>query len=84
MKKKKVGIIPTIRFGTLVSPGREIAPGPQIVQHNPFHCQNCGAYVNICCNVFPSSGEWKSCVYRKLNNNNVNIGKQSKMTFKTS
>lgn len=67
MKQKKSGIIPTTGFGALVSPGREIVPGPQTVQHDPYRCQNCGAYVNLYCSIVTSSGEWKCVICKKLN-----------------
>eukprot|EP01018_Ginkgo_biloba_P025246 Gb_34939 [translate_table: standard] len=67
MKQKKLGNIQSIGFGALVSPGRETVPGPQTVQHNPYRCQNCGAYVNQYCSIVPSSGEWKCVICKKLN-----------------
>jgi len=77
MKKKKMGIIPTITFGALVSLGREITLDPQIVLHNPYHFQICGAYFNMYCIIVPNLREWKCVICRKLNSSNVNTRKQA-------
>uniref|UniRef100_A0A0C9S7S5 TSA: Wollemia nobilis Ref_Wollemi_Transcript_12856_3701 transcribed RNA sequence n=1 Tax=Wollemia nobilis TaxID=56998 RepID=A0A0C9S7S5_9CONI len=67
LKQKKLSSNSSIGFGALVSLGRETMPGPQTVQHNPYRCQNCGAYVNLYCSIVPSTGEWKCVICKKLN-----------------
>ncbi|XP_058077782.1 protein transport protein SEC23 A-like [Magnolia sinica] len=67
LKQKKLANISSLGFGALVSPGREIAPVPQIVQRNPHRCQNCGAYANLYCNIILSSGKWHCVICKKLN-----------------
>ncbi|KAH9313115.1 hypothetical protein KI387_028150 [Taxus chinensis] len=65
--QKKLSNTSSIGFGALVSPGMETTPGPQTVQHTPYRCQNCGAYVNLYCSIVTSTGEWKCVFCKKLN-----------------
>lgn len=51
----------------MVSPGRVISPGPPAVQHDPHRCENCGAYVNLYCEISIDSGKWQCVVCKKLN-----------------
>lgn len=67
LKQKKLSDNSSIGFGVLVSPGRQTVPGPQTVQHSPYRCQNCGAYVNLYCSILPSTGEWRCVICKKLN-----------------
>ncbi|XP_057508913.1 protein transport protein SEC23 A [Actinidia eriantha] len=67
LKQKKLANIPSLGFGVLVSSGREISPGPQIIQRDPRRCQNCGAYANLYCNILPGSGQWQCVLCRNLN-----------------
>lgn len=67
MKRKKLANVSSLGFGALVSPGREIAPGPQVVQRDPHRCQNCGAYVNLYCNILIGSGQWQCVICKNLN-----------------
>ncbi|PIA37905.1 hypothetical protein AQUCO_02900037v1 [Aquilegia coerulea] len=67
LKQKKKANIPSLGFGALVSPGREISSGPQIVHRDPHRCQNCGAYANLYCNILLGSGQWQCVICRKLN-----------------
>ncbi|GLT71958.1 hypothetical protein SLA2020_439390 [Shorea laevis] len=65
--KKKQANVPSLGFGALVSPGREISPGPQIIQRDPHRCQSCGAYANIYSNILPGSGQWQCVICGELN-----------------
>ncbi|XP_015891797.3 protein transport protein SEC23 A [Ziziphus jujuba] len=67
LKQKKLANVPSLGFGALVSPGREISPGPQIIQRDPHRCQNCGAYANVYCKILLGSGQWQCVICRKLN-----------------
>ncbi|KAB1200432.1 Protein transport protein SEC23 [Morella rubra] len=67
LKQKKQANVLSIGFGALVSPGREISPGPQIIQRDPHRCQTCGAYANIYCNILLSSGQWQCVICGELN-----------------
>ncbi|KAA8549015.1 hypothetical protein F0562_000699 [Nyssa sinensis] len=67
LKQRKLANIPSLGFGALVSPGREISPGPQIIQRDPHRCQNCGAYANLYCNILIGSGQWQCVICRNLN-----------------
>ncbi|PON88785.1 Sec23/Sec [Trema orientale] len=67
LKQKKQANVPSLGFGALVSPGREISPGPQIIQRDPHRCQSCGAYANNYCNILTGSGQWQCVICRKLN-----------------
>ncbi|XP_057549453.1 protein transport protein SEC23 A [Amaranthus tricolor] len=67
LKQKKQGNVPSLGFGALVSPGREITQGPHVIQRDPHRCQNCGAYPNPCCNILLVSGNWQCVVCRSLN-----------------
>lgn len=67
MKQKKLANVPSLGFGALVSPGREISPGPQIIHRDPHRCQNCGAYANVYCKILLGSGQWQCVICRKLN-----------------
>lgn len=67
MKQKKQANVPSLGFGAIVSPGREISPGPQIVQRDPHRCHNCGAFSNLYCTLLIGSGQWQCVICRKLN-----------------
>nr|DAD38466.1 TPA_asm: hypothetical protein HUJ06_009107 [Nelumbo nucifera] len=67
LKHKKQANVPSLGFGVLVSSGREISPGPQIIQRDPHRCQNCGAYANLYCNILLGLGQWQCIICRKLN-----------------
>lgn len=67
LKQKKQANVPSLGFGALVSPGREISPGPLIVQRDPQRCHNCGAYPNLYCNILPGSGQWQCVICGNLN-----------------
>ncbi|GER43700.1 protein transport protein sec23 [Striga asiatica] len=56
LKQKKLANVPSLGFGALVSPGRDVSLGPQIIQRDPHRCQNCGAYANLYCNILLGSG----------------------------
>ncbi|GKV23320.1 hypothetical protein SLEP1_g33064 [Rubroshorea leprosula] len=62
LKEKKQANIHSLGFGVLVSPGREISMGSQVIQRDPHRCHNCGAYPNPYCNVLIGSGQWQ-CVF---------------------
>ncbi|GAB4841827.1 Protein transport protein Sec23A [Ancistrocladus abbreviatus] len=64
---RKQANVPSLGLGALVSPGREISPGPQILQRDPHCCQNCGAYPNLYCNILTGSGQWQCVICRNLN-----------------
>uniref|UniRef100_A0A7N0UMJ1 Protein transport protein SEC23 n=1 Tax=Kalanchoe fedtschenkoi TaxID=63787 RepID=A0A7N0UMJ1_KALFE len=67
LKQKKQANIPSLGFGALVCPGREISSGPQIIQRDSHRCQNCGAYSNVYCKILFGSGQWQCVVCRNLN-----------------
>ncbi|XP_047970373.1 protein transport protein SEC23-like [Salvia hispanica] len=67
LKQKKLANIPSLGFGAIVSPGREVSPGPQIIQRDPHRCQNCGAYANLYCKILLGSGQWQCVICRNLN-----------------
>ncbi|KAM1114687.1 hypothetical protein ACFX13_048215 [Malus domestica] len=67
LKQKKQANVPSLGFGALVSPGRGISPGPQIIQRDPHRCHSCGAYANIFCNILLGSGQWQCVICRELN-----------------
>ncbi|KAG8379633.1 hypothetical protein BUALT_Bualt07G0109200 [Buddleja alternifolia] len=67
LKQKKLANIPSLGFGALVSPGREVSPGPQIIHRDPHRCHNCGAYANLYCNILLGSGQWQCVICRNLN-----------------
>lgn len=67
LKQKKQANVPSLGFGAIVSSGRDIAQGPQVIQRDPYRCQSCGAYPNPYCNVLPVSGQWQCVVCRNLN-----------------
>lgn len=67
LKQKKLANVSSLGFGALVSPGREIAPGPQILERDPHRCQNCGAYANLYCNIVLGSGKWQCVICKNLN-----------------
>ncbi|XP_031111656.1 protein transport protein sec23-1 [Ipomoea triloba] len=66
-KQKKLANVLSLGFGALVSPGREVSLGPQIIQRDPIRCHNCGAYANLYCNILPGSGQWQCVICRHLN-----------------
>ncbi|OAY62009.1 protein transport protein SEC23 [Manihot esculenta] len=67
LKQKKLANVSSLGFGALIFPGREISPGPQIIQRDPHRCQNCGAYANLYCKILLGSGQWQCVICRKLN-----------------
>lgn len=67
LKCKKLANVSSLGFGALVSPGKEITPGPQVVQRSPHRCQNCGAYANLYCEILIGSGQWQCVICKKLN-----------------
>ncbi|KDP28342.1 hypothetical protein JCGZ_14113 [Jatropha curcas] len=67
LKQKKLANVPSLGFGALISPGREISPGPQIIQRDPHRCQNCGAYSNLYSKILLGSGQWQCVLCRTLN-----------------
>lgn len=67
LKQKKQANVPSLGFGALVSPGREVAQGPQVIQRDSHRCQSCGAYPNPYCNILPTSGQWQCVVCGNLN-----------------
>ncbi|KAK2649839.1 hypothetical protein Ddye_017328 [Dipteronia dyeriana] len=67
LKQKKQANVPSLGFGVLVSPGREVSPGPQIIQRDPHRCHNCGAYANLYCKILLGSGQWQCVICRNLN-----------------
>lgn len=52
LKQKKLANVPSLGFGALLYPGREISPGPQLIQRDPHRFKNCGAYANLYCKIF--------------------------------
>ncbi|XP_051209768.1 protein transport protein SEC23 A [Lolium perenne] len=67
LKQKKLLNAPSLGFGALVSPGREVSPGPEALERDPRRCLNCGAYVNLYCDVLIGSGQWQCVICKKLN-----------------
>ncbi|PKU70200.1 protein transport protein SEC23 [Dendrobium catenatum] len=67
LKRKKQANVSSLGFGALVTPGKEINPGPQVVQRDAYRCQNCGAYSNIYSEVLISSGQWQCVICKRLN-----------------
>ncbi|KAM7274981.1 hypothetical protein ACFE04_016847 [Oxalis oulophora] len=67
LKQKKQANVASLGFGALVSPGREISLGPQVIQRDPHRCHNCGAYANIYCHILIGSGQWQCVICRNLN-----------------
>ncbi|KAL7082106.1 hypothetical protein ACP275_14G080000 [Erythranthe tilingii] len=67
LKQKKLANVPSLGFGALVSPGREVSFGPQIIQRDPHRCHNCGAYANLYSNILLGSGQWQCVICRNLN-----------------
>ncbi|XP_039847425.1 protein transport protein SEC23-like [Panicum virgatum] len=67
LKQKKLLNAPSLGFGALVSLGKEVAPGPEVVERDPRRCLNCGAYVNLYCDVLIASGQWQCIICKKLN-----------------
>ncbi|CAH9069568.1 unnamed protein product [Cuscuta epithymum] len=67
LKQKKLANVPSLGFGALVSPGREVALGPNVVQRDPIRCHNCGSYANLYCNILLGSGQWQCVICRNLN-----------------
>ncbi|KAI4349805.1 hypothetical protein L6164_010359 [Bauhinia variegata] len=67
LKQKKQANVPSLGFGALVSPGREVSTAPQVIQRDPHHCQSCGAYANIYCKILLGSGQWQCVICRNLN-----------------
>ncbi|CAL9782278.1 unnamed protein product [Musa acuminata subsp. burmannicoides] len=67
LKRKKLANVPSLGFGALVSPGREITPGPEVVHREPHRCRNCGAYANLYCEILVGSGQWQCVICKNLN-----------------
>ncbi|KAG9459972.1 hypothetical protein H6P81_004480 [Aristolochia fimbriata] len=67
LRQKKLANVSSLGFGALVSPGREIAPGPQVIQRDPHRCINCGSYANLYCNIVIGSGKWQCVICKHLN-----------------
>ncbi|KAK3160752.1 hypothetical protein QOZ80_1BG0063990 [Eleusine coracana subsp. coracana] len=67
LKQKKLLNAPSLGFGALVSPGKEVSPGPEVVERDARRCLNCGAYVNKYCDVSIGSGQWQCVICKKLN-----------------
>ncbi|CAI0470084.1 unnamed protein product [Linum tenue] len=67
LKQKKLANAASLGFGALISPGREILQGPQIVQRVAHRCQNCGAYANLYCKILLGSGQWQCVICMSLN-----------------
>ncbi|KAG8387231.1 hypothetical protein BUALT_Bualt03G0231700 [Buddleja alternifolia] len=67
LKQKKLANVPSLGFGALVSPGREVSLSPQIIHRDPHRCHNCGAYANLYCNILLGSGQWQCIICRNLN-----------------
>ncbi|KAK4777342.1 hypothetical protein SAY87_017529 [Trapa incisa] len=67
LKQKKQANVPSLGFGALISPGREISSRPQVIGRNPHRCQNCGAYANFYCKILLGSGQWQCVICLKLN-----------------
>ncbi|KAJ1393340.1 Zinc finger, Sec23/Sec24-type [Sesbania bispinosa] len=78
LKQKKQANVPSLGFGALVSPGREVSMGPQVIQRDPHRCQSCGAYANIYCNILLGSGQWQCVICRKLNGSDAEYIAHSK------
>ncbi|WOG83902.1 hypothetical protein DCAR_0103080 [Daucus carota subsp. sativus] len=83
LKQKKLLNTPSLGFGALVSPGREISLGPQIIQRDPHRCQNCGAYANFYCNILIGSGQWQCVICRNLNGSEGEYIASSKEELRT-
>lgn len=60
----------SLGFGALVCPGREIEPSLPVIVHEPYRCQNCGAYVNQHCTIAPRTGFWSCTFCNKSNESN--------------
>ncbi|KAK7269551.1 hypothetical protein RIF29_22282 [Crotalaria pallida] len=67
LKQKKQANVPSLGFGALISPGREVLTGSEVIQRDPHRCQSCGAYSNVYCNILLGSGQWQCVICRKLN-----------------
>ncbi|KAK8954523.1 hypothetical protein KSP39_PZI002816 [Platanthera zijinensis] len=67
LKRKKQANISSLGFGALVSPGKEVTPGPPVVQRDSHRCRNCGAYPNLFSEVLIGSGQWQCVICKKLN-----------------
>ncbi|KAL1565168.1 Protein transport protein Sec23A [Salvia divinorum] len=82
LKQKKLANVPSLGFGAIVSPGREVSPGPQIIQRDPHRCQNCGAYANLYCKILLGSGQWQCVICRNLNGSEGEYIAQSKQDLR--
>ncbi|KAJ4820758.1 Protein transport protein SEC23 [Rhynchospora pubera] len=67
LKRKKAANVPSLGFGAVVSPGLEIGSGLEIIERDPYRCQNCGAYSNLYCEVLIGSGKWQCVICKTLN-----------------
>ena len=83
MKHKKLVNRTSLGFGALVSSGRDIPLGPQIIQQDPHRCQNCGAYSNFYCTILIGSGQWQCVICRNLNGSEGEYIASSKEELRT-
>ncbi|KAE9618862.1 putative von Willebrand factor, type A, Zinc finger, Sec23/Sec24-type, sec23/Sec24, trunk [Lupinus albus] len=67
LKQKKQANVPSLGFGALIFPGREVLTGSEVIQRDPHRCQSCGSYSNIYCNILLGSGQWQCVICQKLN-----------------
>nr|AAK59590.1 putative protein transport factor [Arabidopsis thaliana] len=67
LKQKKLANVASLGFGAIVSAGREISPGPQIIQRDPHRCLNCGAYSNPYSSILIGSGQWQCVICENMN-----------------
>ncbi|XP_019093360.1 PREDICTED: uncharacterized protein LOC109129535 [Camelina sativa] len=66
LKQKKLANVASLGFGAIVSAGREISPGPQIIQRDSHRCLNCGAYSNPYSSILIGSGQWSVSYANKI------------------
>ncbi|KAJ3669614.1 hypothetical protein LUZ60_011564 [Juncus effusus] len=62
LKRKKQANIPSLPFGAIVSPGRVIQHGPDIIERDPLRCHNCGAFSNLFCEIQFQTGQWNCAI----------------------
>ncbi|KAG0623865.1 hypothetical protein M758_3G207500 [Ceratodon purpureus] len=70
LSEKKLMNTASLGFGALVCPGRETEPSPPVIMHEPFRCQNCGAYVNQHSTIAHTTGSW-SCTFCNKSNDSA-------------
>ncbi|KAK1356738.1 Protein transport protein SEC23 [Heracleum sosnowskyi] len=83
LKQTKLLSTTSLGFGALVSAGRDIPFGPQIIQRDPHRCQNCGAYANFYCTILIGSGQWQCVICRNLNGSEGEYIASSKEELRT-